>query len=195
MLPRYSISLAKLRLESFPMSEFFLKWNQKKEKKRKDKKKYKQEIKERSKINKRRLVKVTPPLKRGDIYIQNCVVKVSLLHLSVKSSIRVSSSPALGAPAVIPACRTLRRGCCSVWDVLASPAGTPGRCWAWRPGPAPSPLCGGAWLLSQAATGPLGPCWPEGPLWALGAPYERAASVSDSSGAPDRPDPWLLSPH
>lgn len=34
MLPRYSISLAKLRLESFPMSEFFLKWNQKKKKKK-----------------------------------------------------------------------------------------------------------------------------------------------------------------
>lgn len=191
MLPRYSISLAKLRLESFPMSEFF--FSSEKQRK-KPQKKYKQEIKESSKINKRRLVKVTPPLERGT-YIQNCVVKVSLLHLSVKSSVRVSSSPALGAPAVIPACRTLRRGCCSVWDVLASPAGTPGRCWAWRPGPALSPLCVGAWLQCQVATGPLGPCWPEGPLWALGGPCERAASESDSSGAPGRPGPWPPSPH
>lgn len=62
-------------------------------------------------MNKKRLVKVTLPLE-GGTYIQNCVVKVSLLHLSVKSS--VSSSPTLVAPAVIPACRTLRRGCCSV---------------------------------------------------------------------------------
>lgn len=41
MLPHYSISLAKLRLESFLMSEYFLKWKKKE-------KKYK-EIKERSK--------------------------------------------------------------------------------------------------------------------------------------------------
>ena len=90
-------------------------------------KEYKQEIKESFKINKRRLVKVTPP-SEGGAYIQNCVVRVSLLHLSVESSVRVSSSLAPGAPAVIQVCRTLRRGCCSVSDVLASPAGIPGRC-------------------------------------------------------------------
>lgn len=56
MLPRYSISLAKLQLESFPMSEFFFSSETNKKIKT-----YKQEIKERSKINKSRLVKVTPP--------------------------------------------------------------------------------------------------------------------------------------
>lgn len=169
-----------------------------KQKRKKKEKKYKQEINESPKINKRRLVKVTPALRArvgggGGIY--RTAWWVSLLHLSVKSSVRVSSSPALGPPAVIPACRTLRKGCCSVSDVLLSPAGTPGRCWAWRPGPNPSPLCVGVWLQSQVATEPLGPCWPEGPLWASEAPCERAASVSDSSAAPDRPDPWPPSPH
>lgn len=191
MLPRYLISLAKLQLESFPMSGFFF-FSSETNKKIKT---YKQEIKERSKINKSRLVKVTPPSDWGEAYIHNCVVKVSLLHLSVKSSVTVSSSPALGAPAVIPVCRTLRRGCCSVWDVLASPEETPGRCWAWRPGPAPSPLCVGAWPQSQAATGPLGPCWPGGPLWVSEAPCVRAALASGSSGAPDRPGPWPPAPH
>jgi len=40
------------------------------ETKKKEKKKYKQEIKESSKINKRRLVKVTPPLEGGDVYTE-----------------------------------------------------------------------------------------------------------------------------
>lgn len=61
MLPRYSISLAKLRLESSPMSET---------KKKRKKRKYKPERKERSKINKRRLVKVTPPLEGGGVYTE-----------------------------------------------------------------------------------------------------------------------------
>lgn len=39
-----------------------------------------------------RLVKVALPWREG-AYIQNCVVKVSLLHLSVKSSVGVRSSP------------------------------------------------------------------------------------------------------
>lgn len=64
MLPRYSISLAKLRLDSFPMSEFFFQVIQI------NKKKYKQEVKENSKINKRTLVKVTPSLEGGDVYTE-----------------------------------------------------------------------------------------------------------------------------
>lgn len=46
-------------------------------KKKKKEKKYKQEINESAKINKRRLVKVTPALRAGvggGGYIQNCVV-------------------------------------------------------------------------------------------------------------------------
>lgn len=68
MLPRYSISLAKLRLESFLISEFFPQVKQ--TNKQKKKKKYKQEVKESSKINKRRLVKVTPSLQGGDVYTE-----------------------------------------------------------------------------------------------------------------------------
>lgn len=58
MLPQYSISLAKLRLESSPLSE----------KKRKSINKVKRERNKGSKINKRRLVKVRPPCRGRRIY-------------------------------------------------------------------------------------------------------------------------------
>lgn len=88
-------------------------------------------------------------------------------------------------------CRTLRKDCCFVLNVLVSPAGTPGRCWAWWLGTNLRAPCVGVWLLSQFATETQVPCWSEELLWVLGVPCERAASMSGSSEAPGRPDPWL----
>lgn len=49
MLSRYSISLAKLRLESFPMSEFFSQVKQQKKKKKKKKRKRKIQTRDKKK--------------------------------------------------------------------------------------------------------------------------------------------------
>lgn len=113
------------------------------------------------------------------------------LHWSIVSGF--SSCP--GAPAVIPMCRTWRKDCCFVLNVLVSPAGTPGRCWAWWLGTNLRAPCVGVWLLSQFATETPVPCWSEVLQWVLGVPCERAASMSGSSEAPGRPDPWLPAHH
>lgn len=104
---------------------------------------------------------------------------------------RSSFSPCPAPPAVIPRCRTLRKDCCFVLDVLVSPAGTPGRCWAWWLGTNLRPPGVGGWLQNQLATESQVPYWPGELLWALVARCGRAASTSGSSEAPDRLDPWL----